>query len=373
MAYKELDAETFARNREIARTRAGGGQFDYWKPQVGPAGSPRKNVIRIMPRHENMNDVFVETKMHFLPSNQIDPKTQRAIPIGIACLTKWGEDCPACVESASLRRSADGESDPEQAALLKRQSSDIAAKIRLYAQIVDLDHPERGVQRYAFGRDVDNDLRQCFYDDDGNLRDITSPTRGRDVLMYVQKRTGTDFNDYQIRAKEAPSPLQDKQWLDSIQDLNELVRKPTVDEVRGALRGERPQTQQQRQSTAGATASRVSTSSSTGSAAGTSVETEAPTRGRRRAATTEDEAPAKPKRQAVTMEQDEPTETPPYAAAKAHLRKLGFTTWQEIAVDTAERFKKPPCYTKETDIKDAMCQGCALLLPCTTAKEKLAA
>lgn len=364
MSYRELDFNEFSKYRELARSRATGGQFDYWKPQVGPAGSPRKNVIRIMPAHENMKLPFVETTMHFLPSNQIDPKTQRAIPIGIACLSQWGDDCPACTESLRIRQAADLEDDNEQAAQLKRQASSIAKKIRVYANVVDLDHPEKGVQRYAFGRDIADDLTACFYDDDNNPRDITHPTKGRDVLMYVQKRAGTDFNDYQIRAKESPSPIQDKAWLEQIHDLNELVRKPTRDEVLMALRGERPQAQQRQQPPASSPAT------------STQTETAAvpPQRGRRRAAAVDEEAEApapRSRRQAVTMEEDEPAAQGPYAKAQSWLRKRGFENWQEITVDQAERFKKPPCYTKETDISDAMCQSCALLLPCVTAKEKL--
>ncbi len=357
MGYSEVDPAVFARNNEIAQSRRTGSGADYWKPQVGPPGQPKRNVIRIMPPHENMGgDAFVAVKMHFLPSKELG-RDNRPIPITINCLSEYGKDCGACRHADALFKQAKGEDDPETQAQIERQAKDQAAKIRVFVNVVDIDHPEKGVVRYAFPPDVEKTLRMCFHDDDGNFRNITHPKTGRDVLLFVQKRAGTDFNDYKgTKAKDAASAIKDMDWLDQISDLSELKVEPTPDDVTKALRGERPKS-------ALPTAQKPAAAAAAPPAAKPKPAAAPPAAAKPAVAAT------KPKRQPVQEEEAPATESDdPWAVGRAACAEAGFSEAAEITPEDVEKIKKPNCYTKEADPTDSMCQGCRVLLPCLTAK-----
>src|ERR1051325_11425094 len=97
MAYKELDVAKFQKNNEIAQARKSGDFADYYTPKVSNAGTaPARTVFRMMPQHENMEDIIVETKIHFLPSKEINQKTGRPVPIVINCFGPFAQPGPAC-------------------------------------------------------------------------------------------------------------------------------------------------------------------------------------------------------------------------------------------------------------------------------------
>lgn len=353
--YKEPDRDTFLKRNQEAQSRFSGDFQGYWKYEA-PAGAAKRHKIRVMPPHENMDDVFVETKMHFLPSTEIG-KNGRPIPIGIVCLGVYGEPCAACKHVDALYTAAKGEDDPETVDKLKREAKDKSSKLRVFAQIVDLDHPEKNVQRFAFGPDIEKKLRNCFFDDDGEFRNITHPKTGRDVLFFAAKKPGTDFNTYDgTRAAESESKLADMDWLDKIEDLNVLIVKPSEADIASALKGIRPASQSAQSSKTADKMDKTEKSAKEKAADAKDavkegLKKEKPSR--RQAVTDEDEDPYAAARKAI-------------AAAKKEF-KLDFEP-VETTPDAIEKTKKfPPCYTLSTEVKDEMCQTCKALLPCATA------
>src|SRR2546422_943924 len=61
-----------------------------WAPTVGPPGNPICNIIRLLPRHPNMADLFARISIPL----GLGPRQDTAVP----CLTPFGssEPCPAC-------------------------------------------------------------------------------------------------------------------------------------------------------------------------------------------------------------------------------------------------------------------------------------
>jgi hypothetical protein len=366
--YTDVDPEVFKRNQEAAAARRSWMSAEYYTPTIGTQAQPGRNVIRLMPPHENMaGDAFIVVKMHFFPSTQIG-KNGRPVPIAINCLSEYGEECDGCRHVDRLMKDAKDEDNPDQAALVTRQAKDQAAKIRAFCQIVDMDHPEKGVQRYAFPGDLENKLRMCFEDDDKNFRNITHPKTGRDVILKVWKKPGTDFNDYDAKSKESATALRDMDWLDKIEDLSELRRKPSKDDMLKAVRGERP---------AGALPTTAKTAETKPAPAVKQTATakvepkaEAP-KPAPAAKTTPAATPTK--RQPVVEESESVDGGDPWAPGRAACIEAGFNEFSEITPDEVEKIKKPNCFTKEAEPTDSMCQGCRVLLPCLTARLAAAA
>ena len=364
MAYTDVDPEVFKRNQEAAAARRTWMSAEYYQPQIGTLEKKGRNVIRLMPPHENMKgDAFIVVKMHFFPSTTIG-KNGRPVPIAINCLSEWAEECDGCKHVDRLFADAKNEDDPEAQAVLTRQAKDQRSKIRAFTQLVDMDHPEKGVQRYAFPGDLENKLRMCFHDDENQFRNIAHPKTGRDIILTIWKKPGTDFNDFDAKPKEAATNLRDMDWLDKIEDLALLRQKPSKEDMLKAIRGERP-------TSALPTTGKTATATATVEKAATksAVPAAPPVVAAKPAVV------AKPKRQPIVEEPEvvEEVNSDPWATGRAGCIEAGFTEFSEITPEETEKLKKPNCFTKEPDPKDGMCQGCRVLLPCLTAKLAAAA
>jgi hypothetical protein len=377
---KEVKAAFFNKRNEESQSRKTGGNWaESWKPTASKAGTaPARNVFRFMPPHENMpDDGFVETKLHFLPEKGPDGKpvigkSGQPVPIGIGCLAFYGEDCPACNHVDRLFKQAKAEDTPEAIDKAKKYASSLAAKLRFLINIVDMDHPEKGVQRYGFGPDVEKAIRACWYDDEGEFRNISHPNTGRDIIMLVTKKQGTDFNEYvTVKAREKETKLVDMAWLEQITDLSLEAKKPTVAEIEMALKGERPQSKTAAAAPKAVETVKPKTKPAPEPEPEEEEEEETPPPPKKKAAAVVEEKP-KSKRQPIPEpepEVEEEENSDPYAAARAMIEKAGLDfTPLEITPEETERIKKPTCYTKETELSDAACQGCRVLLPCLTAK-----
>jgi len=353
--YKKVDPTVFKRNMEASRNRKFGG--DFWKPQAGKTGQPIKNVIRILPPHTNMGDVFVETKVHFSLGPQEDTF--------IRCIDD--DTCPACIYVNKLFREARQQEKPEDAKALKEKAKSKMAKFNFYANIVDMQHPESGVQTWAFGPDIEKNLRECFNDDEQEFRDISDPRTGRDVIFLVDKKPQTDYNQYTgWRAKENQSELKDPSWLNDIRDLTEYEKKPTVEEVEAALSGKKPEQQAkpQKQSETNAAAKAPAT----------------PPKGRTITPPKADTPKPEPQSEVTGKRVVRKTEDP-YAAAKKIAADAGFTPVL-ITPDDVKGVEGPDCYSVRfiaagdefykdpqiADPTDSNCQKCRLFLSCLSAK-----
>ena len=383
MATKEVKASFFNKRNEESQSRKTGGNWaESWKPTASKAGTaPARNVIRFMPPHENMpDDGFVETKLHFLPEKGPDGapvigKNGQPVPIGIGCLAFYGEDCPACNHVDRLFRNAKAEETPEAIDKAKKFAASLSAKLRFIINIVDMDHPEKGVQRYAFGPDVEKAIRACWYDDEGEFRNISHPNTGRDIIMLVTKKQGTDFNEYvTVKAREKETKLADMAWLEQITDLSVEARKPTVAEVEAALKGTRLSKDEKKAAAPVAAAKPLKKAPEPVEAeVEEEEEEETPPPPKKKTAAPVVEEKPKSKRQPIpepepeVEEEEEETEADPFAQARKVIAKAGVQA-VEITPDEVEKIKKPTCYTKETEVSDPACQTCRVLLPCLTAK-----
>jgi len=365
---KKVDPKAFNRKTEITRRLRTGG-VDYWKPAVGKAGSPVRNIIRIMPMHKDMEDVFTLSLMHF----RLGPKedkfarcTGRAIEENETLKVIENDDCPPCIRQKELFSDAKKETDPQVAEKIKTRAKDIGVKFQFVSQIVDMMKPEAGVQLYSFGPDVNRDLRACFYDDDGEFRDISDITEGRDVIMLVDKKAGSDYNQYNIKPKENPSPLKDPKWVDNVIDLDkEKGGRGTVAEGQAAMEGR----EIARQFTPLAQTSTTSKGRPLSAPA-----TSAPK---------QDATASVGKKLARKAIADPQNAGDPWKFARELAAKVKDFTPVEITEEEAKNFQgAPDCYApgfiaagdeyfrndEIADPNDANCRKCRLFLPCASAK-----
>jgi hypothetical protein len=377
MAYtEEFDKATFLKNeaQEAARNTSYT-RTEYFKPAIGSGpDNPARSVLRLLPRDEKMEEVFVKVNMHYFPTiNQETGREEigqgnRPIPIGVVCLREFGEDCPACDHVEKLFAKSRTTSDPKEAAALVQRGKDQRTKLRVYTQIIDMEHPEKGVQRWVFGADLLQKLRACFKDDNNEPRDITNSVTGRDIIVNAWKQPKTTFNDYSVKVKETPSALRDRTWLNAVTDLTEVRRKPSVDDVLNAIRGIRPQPQTT--TTTAVTAPRLTIVTAPQPVA----KPEAP-----KAEAPKAETKPKTKRQPVSKQPEpepEPVSAEPYAVGRAACIAAGFTP-EEITPDEVQamedRNECPNCWKKEADPLDGGCQTCCLLQACLTYRLAAAA
>lgn len=356
MAYKNVDFAKFNKAQEQAHAAASRGEG--WKPKIGKPGSPVRNRIRIMPMHVNMENPFVHVKTHF----SLGPNKDKSA----RCLAPWSEECPADVWIDETFRTF---SDPELAKEFKREHQ---ARDRYGMQIVDLDHPEAGVQPWWFGPGEADKLGPCFKDDDGNDRDITDPQTGRGVIILGEYHPTKKFKnkpvaEYTFKAMERAEPLMDMSWLNDIKDLSEATKKPTRQDILDALAGKDRQ--------------RGGSSTPPAGKPGTPIKPPtAPVSAPASAPTPAAETLTAPKTAKRPVADDD---ADPFAAARAFIAAAGTTQFVEIKPeDVAEKEKKAPdCYApvmikagKElkpdiADPKDSTgCCKCRLFLPCLTAK-----
>lgn len=419
--YLPADPTEFQQSYDRALQRRTGSGDKGWKPIAAqPGHPPHRNIARLMPRHPNMRDVFVEYMVHFgLGPNQ-DTFSW--------CLEPYGIECPACMWQAQLYSRAKQATDPNVAKQLKDLAYKIRKKINIAGQIVDMAHPEKGVVRYYPPDQEHKRIRGCFLSDDQppQFIDITHPEHGFNLVLECSVKPspqGQEWITYDtIRKADRPSALPDMAWLEQIKDLNEMVFQPTVDQVAGALQGkriERPSTSNALPAgtppaalpaartpvPAAPAAAAVPVPSAPVPAAATTPA--APVPAPTTAAPTPAPAPAAPPvaapaaagrrtrgaapapaaaaaptpgapaaatvvRTPVLPPQPVVAGEPTYAAARAWCAQQGFAEPLTISQQEMEAHPKPSCWTTGCDPTDKQaCQQCRLILPCGTAQFKL--
>lgn len=382
---------------ESQQRKSGGGDARYWKVKAGVHGKPVRNVIRIMPPHPNMIrtapngqqslDPIVMTKVHF----SLGPQSDTASP----CLEPFGEPCPACEWVDVLFSRSRNEQDPAKAEQMKELAFRQRAKFNFIANIVDMSQPEAGVQMYPFGPEIEKRIRGCFLDDNvpPGFRDISDPITGRDIILVVQKKEKSDFNQYdEVRAKDSPSPLPDMDWIQGIQDLTLENYKPTPQQVHEALQGKKIDRKAAANALPPASAPRqIGASAATPTPASTPAATPTPTRGPGRppknaapaptpapvpaAASTPAPAPARqPVRAPVAAPVAATNGGDPLVQAKAEVVRLGFASPHDLTVADLSKLwedvnnQRPVCYGRDTEPSAPECQGCRGILPCMAVK-----
>jgi hypothetical protein len=402
-----VDPTIFMQRYEASQARKIGGHRG-WKLEQGPPGKAKRSVIRMMPGHENVpgRDPIIETKVHF----NLGPQRNTACP----CLEFYGKACPACLWVDELYARA-RRADPDEAKKIKDFAYDMRAKWRFGCQMVDMGQPQNGVQEFWFSDELEKKLRSCFLDDNvpPQYRDICHPMTGRNIILEVSTKPNTEWPSFDVvRAAESQTTLPDMDWLKDIKDMTfEHVYEPSLEQVQGALQGNRIQRPGQQQGRAGAIKPAIQqqaqlpaaqtvipTTATVLPTPAPAAETVAIPAGRGRggkgatagapapvptpaAATAGVPTPAaatpapggkppRPPRQPVGATATAPAPNgyqAAYDAAKSEIVKI-FGSPREITEAELQQQPKPPCFTSETDPTDPACQQCSVIIPCLAAK-----
>jgi hypothetical protein len=137
-----------------------------------------------------------------------------------------------------------GKADPIQDLINKlrdegtKESYELAKKLypkmRCYAPVVVRGEEEKGVQIWAFGKQVYQSLLGIMLDED--YGDITDPETGRDVKVKCFKPPGKKYSETEVMPRGKSSSLTTnmataKQWLNNIPDVGSMFELKSSDEL----------------------------------------------------------------------------------------------------------------------------------------------
>jgi len=137
-----------------------------------------------------------------------------------------------------------GKADPIQELINKlredgsKESYELAKKLypkmRCYAPVVVRGEEDRGVQIWAFGKQVYLTLLGIIQDED--YGDITDPFDGRDVRITCSRPAGKKYAETAVMPKGKSTPLhsnqaQAKKWVETIPDPNSMFDTKSYDEL----------------------------------------------------------------------------------------------------------------------------------------------
>jgi len=137
-----------------------------------------------------------------------------------------------------------GKPDPIQDLITKlrdegtKESYELAKKLypkmRCYAPVIVRGEEDKGVQLWAFGKQVYQALLGIMLDED--YGDITDPESGRDVKVRCYKPQGKKYSETEVMPRGKSAPLSPntgtaKQWLSNIPDVSKLFELKSSDEL----------------------------------------------------------------------------------------------------------------------------------------------
>ena len=144
--------------------------------------------------------------------------------------------CPICETARRLRRNP----------ATKELAGEMGARTRYLMNIVDMEHPERGVQVCEVGPSVHDPIFEVAVDRDyGDVLDL-KVGRNFKVTLTPSSRSKTGYNSYAVLAGANPSSVKEvlpKGWKEKIDALKGRIHEsPTFEEldslVRSATGGE---------------------------------------------------------------------------------------------------------------------------------------
>jgi len=93
-------------------------------------------------------------------------------------------------------------------------------KMRVFGEVVNVDDSDAGVQVFAFGKMIYNQLRNIRNDSDSG-GDFTHPETGFDINIH---REGSGLSTkYDVRPSRHETQLSDMTWLDQRTDLDRFT------------------------------------------------------------------------------------------------------------------------------------------------------
>lgn len=190
-------------------------RFPLWIPPEG------RSELRFLPPWSVAGDIGYETRWHW----NIGPD-HKAVP----CPHSVEKECPLCDLVKELRT----KKDPK--------AQEMYARKRIYYNIIVRGEEEKGVQVYASGIRVYENILSYLYDDEWG--DITDVVAGRDMILE-RVGQGKEDTQYTLKPKANPSPIHADQavvdkWLEEIYNLDEIITYPETEDVQklvGALSG----------------------------------------------------------------------------------------------------------------------------------------
>lgn len=188
---------------------------------------PGDNVIRVLPAR-NGEKPFAKVYQHFVktPKGTVSFRCPRVAE---------GRPCLVCEKSSTLKASSNEDE--------RDLGYDMAAKLRVYCNVIDRSEPEKGVQVASFGKQIYAQL-SSIRDDKVAGGDFTHPLKGFD-LSIQKSGSGKNGTSYIVKAARDNTSLLDTEeemvaTLDSQPNLDENFNRVLSDEdIRLRLSGKR--------------------------------------------------------------------------------------------------------------------------------------
>ena len=178
-----------------------------------------KNRLRFLPAKIGQK-TFIKTHQHFVKVGDQEGVLAFNCPRRMA-----NQPCVVCTDAEYL--GATGSSTDYELA------GKLFAQFRVFANVIDREHPEAGPVTFAFGKKIYEALVKLRADEqDGG--DFTDPEGGFDIII-VKSGTGLQTK-YETRASlKGSTPLGDMTWIDVQPDISRYVRVPTPEELDAAI------------------------------------------------------------------------------------------------------------------------------------------
>jgi hypothetical protein len=181
-------------------------------------------TLRFLPPALGEKSPFLMAAQHFVTLPAQD-KVSFNCPQEMA-----GSECPLCRRIEKLKGTGNGADWKAAKKLFPRR--------RVYARVIDMNHPEKGQQIYAFGKTVHDGLL-AIKNNPKLGGDFVHPLKGREIII-ARKGTGQFDTEYTVNPSLEQTPLADMSWIDRMVP-NEMARFGIVldvAEIEAKLRGE---------------------------------------------------------------------------------------------------------------------------------------
>jgi len=182
-----------------------------WKPKEG-----EEYTVRLLSFPNNDGQPFKELWFYYnIGSNP-----------GLLAPYQYGQQDPI----QDLIRKLKDDASKESYELAKK----LYPKMRCYAPVIVRGEEDKGVQLWAFGKQVYQSLLAIMLDED--YGDITDPESGRDVKVRCFKPNGKKYTETEVMPRGKASPLSPntgsaKQWLGNIPDVSKMFELKSADEL----------------------------------------------------------------------------------------------------------------------------------------------
>jgi hypothetical protein len=208
--WGSYEAETAAEEKKDLES----GSAEFFKVKGG------KNVVRFLPPPVGKKSPFRVVWQHYVNLPGVPN------PVSFPCpMREASRACPVCAKAEKFKKTGN---DADY-----KKALDLFPKRRVYANIIDREAPENGVQIYAFGKMVHEALVKIRSDEDAG-GDFCNPDIGFDIIID-RKGTGKNDTEYTVMAARKQSKLGDYELIAQQQDLERFAKVPSDAEIMAKL------------------------------------------------------------------------------------------------------------------------------------------